>query len=406
VTVGDFADIPLQDPADTVHHGAVFLLRDPSRRDASVVLDGWTTTVAALLNAVVTFGPSPSTSCSQTHREALRAANNGLDYMCVRGWCDAAIRNDSDDCLVWWTDIAGNVVFRARVIFTIPMGDAPVTASVTPAQHDVFRFVRMSRTSQYLFDSYRNMFLALERLLSDIRPRKLKPDGRPAETEKKWITDALQAAGALVPVARLAPPGEVAPIEWFYTHMYGDERSALMHAKPGRYLLPQNDSGRAKLRDSLDVLWTYIRELMDAQLGVKFESQSYMAPAGWDWLTDPMFQGMVLFLSGKRLSVGTYLPSSAEGVVADGSDILQLPTGHPVTEMPWLRTVLGALDATEVKGVGGIRDIGAVAPAPGSAIGFASELHGPTRLGSSVKRFELVAGLRTRNVVAPPHFSA
>ena len=46
------------------------------------------------------------------------------------------------------------------------MGVAPVTASVTPAQYDVFRFVRMSRTSQYLFDSYRNMFLAFERLLS------------------------------------------------------------------------------------------------------------------------------------------------------------------------------------------------------------------------------------------------
>jgi hypothetical protein len=50
--------------------------------------------------------------------------------------------------------------------------------------------------------------------------------------------------------------------------------------------------------------------------------------------------------------------------------------------------------------------MGAVAPALGSAIGFVSELHGPTRLGSSVKRFELVAGLRTRNVDAPPYFSA
>ena len=340
--------------------------------------------------------------------------------MCVRGWCDAAIRNDSDDCLVWWTDIAGNVVFRARVIFTMLVGFAPVTATVTggagtsalssppqtPARHDVFRFVRMSRTSQYLFDSYRNMFLALERLLSDVRPRRLRPDGRPAENEKAWITAALQAADALVPVAQLAPPGEAAPIEWFYNHMYGDERSALMHAKPGLYLLPQSDSGRAELRDSLGVLWTYIRELMDARLGVDFQSPGYIAPAGWNWLTEPIFQGMVLFLSEKRLSVGTDLPRSAEGLVADGSDILQLPTGHPVTEVPLLRTVLGALDATEVKDVGGIRDIGAVAPAPGSAIGFVSELHGPTKLGSSVKRFELVAGLRTRNVGAPPYFSA
>jgi hypothetical protein len=148
------------------------------------------------------------------------------------------------------------------------------------------------------------MFLALEHLLSGIRLRKLRPDGRPAETEKVWITAALQAAHPLVPVAQLAPPGEAAPIDWFYDHMYGDERSALMHAKPGMSLLPQSDSGRAELRDSLGVLRRYIRELMDAQLGVNFQSPSYIAPAGWDWLTAPIFEDMVLFLSEKHYPLG------------------------------------------------------------------------------------------------------
>ena len=96
-----------------------------------------------------------------------------------------------------------------------------------------------------LFDSYRNMFLALERLLSDIRPRAMRPNGKPAESEKDWFTAALQQADKLVPVAKLAPTGTQDPSDWVYINMYGAERSGLMHAKPGLYHLPQDDAGRA-----------------------------------------------------------------------------------------------------------------------------------------------------------------
>jgi hypothetical protein len=116
--------------------------------------------------------------------ETLHAANDGLDYICMRGWGDAAIRLDSDDYLVWWPDCpAVGVIIRARIIYTTrarftgtmtvgappPGSPAPAPAPPTPAQHDAFRFIRMARTSEYLFDAYRNMFLALERLLSERR---------------------------------------------------------------------------------------------------------------------------------------------------------------------------------------------------------------------------------------------
>ena len=48
----------------------------------------------------------------------------------------------------------------------------------TAMAHDVFRFVRMSRTAENLYDSYRNLFLAFECLLSDMRPVQLLPNGR------------------------------------------------------------------------------------------------------------------------------------------------------------------------------------------------------------------------------------
>jgi hypothetical protein len=91
VTIGLCAGIPLEDAADTWRHGAVFLLRDNPRMDAEVTLDGWTTTVAKDIKAVITRGPSSATGYGGTHSEALRAANNALDYMCVRSLCDGAI---------------------------------------------------------------------------------------------------------------------------------------------------------------------------------------------------------------------------------------------------------------------------------------------------------------------------
>jgi hypothetical protein len=54
-------------------------------------------------------------------------------------------------------DAAGNVV-----------PSPPLPSAVAD---DAFRFVRMCRTSDDLYDSYRNLFLAFECLLSDIRPR-------------------------------------------------------------------------------------------------------------------------------------------------------------------------------------------------------------------------------------------
>lgn len=409
MTIGSCAGIPLQDEADALRHGAVFLLRSQPDTSASVSLGGWTTAVAAQSKVVVTYGPSSSTGFGETHTQALRAANRGLDYMCMRGWCNAAIRIDSDDCLVWWGHRNAGVTLRARVIHTTraqfnatatitdksgnPMPLAP--APPTPAQHDALRFIRMARTSEYLFDAYRNMFLALERLLSDIRPRQMRPNGRPDETEKAWFTAALQQADSLVAVAKLAPAGEAAPIDWVYTNIYADERSALMHAKPGLHLLPQDDAGRAELRASLQVLWDYVRELANALLGIG-HTKSGFYHSGWEYLFKPTFDNMAIFVTDTDLSADYSDEKTAE-ILRD--NIIQLPANGATKEGSMFVTRLGAIDASDLQSLNGIHSMGAVAPMPtgGDPLSFSSELPSPITLGTSVTRFEIVAGIRNLN---------
>lgn len=420
MTIGRYAEIPLEDAADTWRHGAVFLLRGKPRVDAEVSLDGWTTTVVKDMRAVIARGPAASTSYDDTHSAALRAANNALDYMCVRGLCEAAIRNDSDDCLVWWPDPAVGVTLRIRMVHTATatisatgtVTDAngnvvppPPTAPITAAQHDAFRFIRMSRTSEYLFDSYRNVFLALERLLSDIRPRAMRPDGRPAEGERAWFTAALQQADAFVPVAKLAPPGEPDPIDWVYTNMYGAERSGLMHAKPGLYHLPQDDAGRADLRASLNTLAEYVTELVAVRLNIQ-RSRSGISASGWQYFTTPFFEHMLLVIADKELPTTTAWDDETVEMVRSKYIVGVLePGGHPVAEEPMLITKTVAAEVSQLS-LSAIRTTAVAGPFLGGMLIVSSELPGPITLGTSISRFEIVVGLRNLNIDDMPHFSA
>ena len=241
MTVGEYAETPLQDPGDTWRHGAVFLLRKAPPFTESVSVDGWTTTVVGGGRAVITRGPLKARKFDATFDTALEMANKGLDLMCVQGLADCAIREASEDCLVWWPDRpARGVVMRANIVPTNPIdmcrmrgvtppdADGNVVPSPpppTPMIHDTYRFIRMCRTSDDLYDSYRNLFLAFECLLSDIRRpqrvsrrrrcfglRRPDPNG-PWEPEKDWFMAALSEAGKLVPLASLTPPEVQKPRE-------------------------------------------------------------------------------------------------------------------------------------------------------------------------------------------------
>jgi hypothetical protein len=71
-----------------------------------------------------------------------------------------------------------------------------------------------------------------------------------------------------------------------------------------------------------------------------------------------------------------------------------------------LITRFGAVDTADLHSLDGVHYLGAVAPTPGDPLSFASELPGPIKPGTSVKRFEMVAGLRNLNMVDLPNFSA
>ena len=416
MAVGEYAGVPLQDPADTWRHGAVFLLRKPALCDAVVSLDGWTTSVVDGVKAVITCGPSTVANFSDTFSAALAAANYGLDFICAAGIAPCAIISAADESLVWWPQRrSGGVVMQATIVQTHQFGFSGTAIvkdaagnwvrawPLTPKVHDALRFLRMCRTSDDLFDSYRNLFLAFESLLSDIRPQKKNANGT-LEGERQWFMDALGEADKLVPLANLTPPGIRNHKKWILRRMYGDERSALMHAKQGGYLLPQDDTRRADLIASLGKLWDYIRELIWIHLGVKSGGRSLCGP-DWVKVADPYLSRHTLFVSDDA----TPLNPLAESLVAEGSTVVELRPGAPAADPAdaMLRTILGSCDAAELQRLDAIRRIGAKTErADGPAV-FASELTGPLRRGDSVARLDVLYGMRNVSASAAPcNFSA
>lgn len=388
-------------------NGAVFLLHSAPIQDAHVEIDGWTVKATKGADAVVAYGGGGPRTFTESYGAALTAANTALDYMSVRGLCDVQIRNAYDDCLVWWPDGA-DVVVRANVVWTQTFHASAKVSAVaadgtalpqvlpTVVKHDAFRFIRMSRTSEYLFDAYRNMFLAFEAVLSDIYPQ---PKGM---KESAWFKEALRKADGLVPISPiLAPSGVPSSIDWVYENVYRDARSALMHAKQGRaYHLPQDDRARQQLQASLNNMWLYIRGLLDTHLGVAHMSGG-LFQGGFHMLAQPVLSGQIAAVTADA----TPLALNDERFAPTGKPIVELTSGPVVAAEPFLSTVLASCEAAELGHLPTIGRIGSTDTLGNLQV--LSSMVGPLDLGSSVHRFEMMLGIRGVNAAGPrTHFSA
>jgi hypothetical protein len=280
--------------------------------------------------------------------------------------------------------------------------------------HDAYRFIRMCRTSDDLYDSYRNLFLAFECLLSNIRPpQQIVPRrrwwclrrGTPQnkwESETQWFLAALSKADELVPLASLTPPDIQNHPKWILKHMYGGERSALMHAKQNRgreYLLPQDDARRAELIASLGKLWWYISELLKAHLSVTHPA-SHWSDFALQKMAEAVFSEHAVVISDDEGSVNP----EAENPIGEGSALVELQSDTPAVDPnePRLWTVLAHCDAADLNTLTAVRKFG-LKPNSGEAPAQAlSELVGPLYLGSSVVRFEVVFGMREVNPTGGP----
>lgn len=76
------------------------------------------------------------------------------------------------------------IVSEVHTTFSGTVGGPPHPPCA--AWHESMRFFRVSQTTDNRFDAFRNLYLALESILSKIAPVKSRANGRSDEGEGEW----------------------------------------------------------------------------------------------------------------------------------------------------------------------------------------------------------------------------
>ena len=399
-------DIPLLLPSSEPSSGAAFELNKPAHADANVPIGPWEVEVRKGLKLVVARG-GDDRSYEDAFRAGLLHAQQGLDLFCARGAGDLSITAFDEQHVAWWTE--PRLVVRVVSLAPMAIRIGPVTLEVRDAEgnlvppspgppvvwHESFRYFRLSQTSDDLFDAYRNAYLALESILSDIAPQYLKSNGKPGEGEGQWFARALRAAGRIVPLTDFVPSGATDAHEYLYDELYKDMRSAMSHAKSGRkVLLPRDKSERQRVTDSLLRLVQFYLKLVEAHLGMR-RLGGAMSAVAFETMHTSLLDSMKVYATDEES------PHDSDGtdINPSGRPIVELaPVGAVDTSTPFLATKLLSAAGEDVAVLPFIRTVAGAGP-KGEAW-LTTILEGRLILGTAAY-FEALVGMRGINADQP-----
>ncbi len=233
--------------------GGAFRLSEAAAEDSTEIIGDWTIEVRAGSEIVAARGEGGATY-DEARDDALAAANKGLDFLCLRGARPMAIRHAGTEHIVWWSEGSQSVIRLLSIpTLTLHVGKVTVTGGTPvvpppPEWQESARYFRLSQLTDDLFDSFRNVYLALESILDHLVPQRTTT---PLEREGEWFRRALAEAGKIVNLAGHAPKGASDPVEALYDELYLSTRNLLFHAKATRaYFLPHSSPERRAVEET------------------------------------------------------------------------------------------------------------------------------------------------------------
>jgi hypothetical protein len=354
-----FGSMTLLAPESPPVSGGVFSVNRTSSRDASIAVDGqWTIEIRAGGQSVVARGGS-SRSYNESLYESLGMAQTGLDLLSILGLGDRVIAEAENEHVVWWIEPSGvalrihdNHDFGFRVNGTGTATDA--AGNPMPPQpprkytwHESYRYFRLSQATDDLFDAYRNLFLALESILSTIEPVRNKPSGKGWETERDWLTRAIHTAASMVDLRRSVPAGIADPEGYLFKDLYEDKRTALFHAKKNRpvFLPHETSSDRESVTSSLTRLAHLYLDLIDSHLKIQRRGSSLSLSA---------FGNIARVFSGLAITdVKEEFMKGGDMISIEGKRVVPLACRWAAElDEPGIVNLLGSIDVSSLADIG------------------------------------------------------
>lgn len=356
----------LVEPGAPPTSGAVFYLNAAAKEDAVETVDGvWTVEIRKQSRCVVARGGTES-SYEEARNTALSMAQKGLDFFSITGVSDRAVVDAENEHLCWWIEPAGVVlryvnqlILRFSMSSIVTVTDAagnPLPAATLQPKlwNESYRYFRLSQVTDDLFDAYRNLFLALESLLSTVTPvQALGPSKKGIqqyERDGDWLKRAFEEVErrGLITLADFAAPGVADPREDIIRDFFETNRTALFHAKQTRAtLLPHDASQRTSVTESLVRL---------SRVYIELAQNYFQLNRGASVVSDYALQQMPV--SRYTVSVSddeTPLALSESSIYREGRRLVTLVTREAVElNAPYLRNVLGILPTAQTAGLNGI----------------------------------------------------
>lgn len=248
------SNIPIADKNSNLDSGAAFALQKQCRNSRTIQLNsGWEVEVSHRSPYVVVraMGLTEQNVTWASHE----AAQEGLDLLSASGTSsgddDLTIQNSDKDRIVWWRDKNLKQFLRIVSIQNFPFSFSTVYGELQDQfgnaiprpkakYHLGLRYARLARTTSDLFDSYRNMYLALEFLTSSISPKA-------RESERAWLKRVLTNSISIYP--------DFNPVDSNSIDNIYDIRCSLFHAKNEEMkLIPQRREDYLKVKENFERL--------------------------------------------------------------------------------------------------------------------------------------------------------
>jgi len=178
--------------------GAAFnLLKKHELNEVMNLGNGWELVLDSESPYVILRGKSTESDLGKLFNTCFSLVQKGLDILSINGKGDISLSDSIDAYIIWWNEQSKQFLRIYRVTDFRMGASVEVTVSdkngkiikydnSKPTEyHESLRYYRLSQITDDLFDSFRNMYLSFESLLS------IQTKRRKGEKEGEWIKRGL-----------------------------------------------------------------------------------------------------------------------------------------------------------------------------------------------------------------------